>query len=66
MAFDRPSPQHLLPRLLIHLPLSHALLAHPLHHLRRTFVDAIAVTRFLDIPFLRIDFLCIIQDSPAD
>ncbi|KAK1834208.1 heterokaryon incompatibility protein-domain-containing protein [Podospora conica] len=36
------------------------------HPLPRTFADAITVTRALDIPFLWIDALCIIQDDRAD
>lgn len=34
--------------------------------LPKTFRDAIEVTRYLDIPYLWIDALCISQDSPAD
>lgn len=34
--------------------------------LPQTFADAVAVTKALAIPFLWIDSLCIIQDSPAD
>ncbi|KAH3909373.1 hypothetical protein HBI56_185780 [Parastagonospora nodorum] len=36
----------------------------PWNDLPQTFQDAIAVTRKLDIPFLWIDSLCIIQDEP--
>lgn len=34
--------------------------------LPQTFADAITVTQHLGIPFLWIDSLCILQDSPAD
>jgi hypothetical protein len=34
--------------------------------LPKTFRDAVVVTRRLGIPFLWIDSLCIIQDSPED
>lgn len=36
------------------------------HHLPRTFRDAVFVTRNLGIPYLWIDSLCIIQDSSDD
>jgi hypothetical protein len=34
--------------------------------LKQTFQDAIQVTRFMDVQYLWIDSLCIIQDSPDD
>lgn len=38
----------------------------PLSSLNQTFRDAINVTRSLDLQYLWIDSLCIIQDSPSD
>jgi hypothetical protein len=38
----------------------------PLRTMPQTFKDAIAVVRALDIPFIWIDSLCIIQDSESD
>ncbi|KAJ4253945.1 hypothetical protein NW762_010344 [Fusarium torreyae] len=34
--------------------------------LPKTFVDAIQVARALGIPYIWIDSLCIVQDSPED
>jgi hypothetical protein len=38
----------------------------PLNEIPQTFSDAIHITRSLDIRYLWIDTLCIIQDSPSD
>lgn len=38
----------------------------PPEALTKTFRDAIDICRYLDIPYLWIDSLCIIQDSPED
>ncbi len=45
--------------------LSDSLIALP-EPLPRTFADALAVTRALDIEYIWIDSLCIIQDDPTD
>jgi hypothetical protein len=38
----------------------------PINQLKQTFQDAIQVTRFMDVQYLWIDSLCIIQDSVDD
>jgi hypothetical protein len=46
--------------------LQHHLAAIQLANLPLTFIDAILLTRALHIPYLWIDSLCIIQDSPTE
>jgi Heterokaryon incompatibility protein (HET) len=38
----------------------------PFERLPKTFADAVTVTRLLGIYYLRVDSLCIIQDSHTD
>ena len=40
--------------------------AIPLHQLTKMFKDAVKVTHFLGLQYLRIDSLCIVQDSKTD
>ncbi|KAK0750915.1 heterokaryon incompatibility protein-domain-containing protein [Schizothecium vesticola] len=56
---NRPTTRTLTSTLAAHL----VALPHPLP---QTFADAVAVTRALDIPYLWIDSLCIVQDDRAD
>ncbi|KAF2161282.1 hypothetical protein M409DRAFT_59282 [Zasmidium cellare ATCC 36951] len=46
--------------------LHHHLQGFPLEYLPRTFRDAVTVCRYLHLPYLWIDSLCIVQDDPQD
>ena len=46
--------------------LKHNLIAIPIEHLPKTFIDAITVTRALGVRYLWIDSLCILQDDEDD